>query len=100
MRKREGPSLTLRKRKTWTRPMMPLKARQHHGPVQMSGCCDTSQKEAVSQWKPGGQHKNRLEGTSAIEDPYTVLSSGCRGTTEKVDQEDMLHRSEDNYIIH
>lgn len=43
----------------WTIPIMPLKARQHQGPVQMSGCCDTSQKEAVSQWKPGGQCKNR-----------------------------------------
>ncbi len=68
-------------------PMMPLKARQHQGPVQMSGCCDTSQKEAVSQWKPGGQHKNRLSDTSAIGDPYTVyhayagkqVKTGLRG---------------------
>lgn len=72
MRKRDGPSLTLRNRKTWTSPKMPLKARQHQGPVQMSGCCDTSQKEAVSQWKPGGQRKNKLGRPGAIEDPYTV----------------------------
>lgn len=52
MRKRDGPSFTLRKRKTWISPMMPLKARQHQGPVQMSGCWEMSQKEAVSQWKP------------------------------------------------
>lgn len=70
MRKRDGPSLTLRKRKTWTRPMMPLKARQHQGPVQMSGCCDTSQKEAVSQWKAGGWSKNRLRDTDTIGDLY------------------------------
>lgn len=75
MRKREGPSLTLRKRKTWTSPITPLKARQHQGPVQMSGCCDTSQKEAVSQWKPGGQRKNRLGDTSAIGDPYAVYKA-------------------------
>lgn len=53
--------------------MTPLKERQHQGPVQMSGCCDTSQKEAVSQWKPGGQCKNRLGRPSATEDLYTVF---------------------------
>lgn len=39
--------------------MTPLKARQHQGPVQMSGCCDTSQKVAVSQWNPAGQQKKK-----------------------------------------
>ena len=77
MRKREGPSLTLRKRKTWTSPIMPLKARQHQGPVQMSGCCDTSQKEAVSQWKPGGQRKNRLKAQ------HGDVSCWCREAIEK-----------------
>lgn len=43
---------------------MPLKALQHQGPVQMSGCCDTSQKEAVSQWNPGGQCRHKLKDTS------------------------------------
>jgi len=66
MRKRDGPSLMLTKRKTWTSPIMQLKARQHQGLVQMSGCCDTSQKEAVSQWKPGGQRRNRLGDKSEI----------------------------------
>lgn len=50
---------------------MPLKARQHQGPVQMSGCCETSQKEAVSQWKPGGQHGERSG--DAAEDPYATV---------------------------
>lgn len=78
--------------------MMPLKARQHQGPVQMSGCCDTSQKEAVSQWKPGGQRKNKRGDTSATGDPYTVMQRSKWGG--KMDKKDTLHDSEDNYMIH
>lgn len=60
---------------------MPLKARQHQGPVQMSGCCDTSQKEAVSQWKPGGQRKNRLK--AQYGDVYAVYHADAEKQPKK-----------------
>lgn len=87
MRKREGPSLTLRKRKTWTSPMTPLKARQHQGPVQMSGCWDTSQKEAVSQWKPRGRRRHRQ-----VQAQLVIHMRGIKAIQRsgKVHQEDML----------
>ena len=66
---------------------MPLKARQHQGPVQMSGCCDTSQKEAVSQWKPGGQRKNRLK--AQYGDVYAVYHADA----EKQPKKDWIRRT-------
>lgn len=57
-------------------PKTALKARQHQGPAQMSGCWDTSQNEAVSQWKPGDvQIKTRSLGT------LQTLQCACKCVT-------------------
>lgn len=57
-------------------PKTALKARQHQGPAQMSGCWDTSQNEAVSQWKPGDvEIKTRSLGT------LQTLQCACKCVT-------------------